>query len=265
MNKRIRSGLLHLTTPFRRKPDYLIIGAQKSGTSTLFQLLSDNPNVENSHKKEIHYFDWNYDRSLSWYKLHFPITRVKVTGEATPFYLYHPDCPARVRQDLPDCKLILLLRNPVDRAYAHYHMSKRKKKESLSFENAIDTERSRMTKALEEAKLHNRYDTVPLLYHNYLSRGIYQEQLKRWFLQFPRSSFHILSFEDFITQPQLEYDRICTFLNILKADISILPRLNADTYEDMDKRTRSKLIEYFRPHNEQLFELIGYSLPWSEQ
>ena len=123
----------------RSLPDYLIIGAQKGGTTSLYFLLGRHPQVMRSLYKEVNYFERNYHRGVSWYRAHFPTEWAKrsakaVTGEASPSYLGHREVPSRVRSLLPDCRLITLLRNPVDRMYSSYHHKVRLGHTSLPFE-----------------------------------------------------------------------------------------------------------------------------------
>ncbi len=95
--------MIRKSTAFLRVlPNYLIIGAQKAGTSSLFYYLSMHPQIKNSYKKEIHYFDKNYHNSINWYKQFFPlkffINNTTKIGEATPNYLYHPHVPKRIKK-----------------------------------------------------------------------------------------------------------------------------------------------------------------------
>src|SRR5258706_11489250 len=112
------------TSRYRKLPDFLIIGAQRSGTSTLYQYIARHPDVRGAFRKEVHYFDMHYDRGLDWYRACFP-TR-GFTGESSPSYLIHPEVPARVAAVLPDIKLIAILRNPVERAYSAYNRNVRR-------------------------------------------------------------------------------------------------------------------------------------------
>lgn len=264
VNNRILSRLKYFATPIRRKPDYLILGAQKSGTSTLFKLLSDHPEIHNPYTKELHYFDWHYNHSFFWYRSHFPINWGKITGEATPIYLFHPEVPSRIKAVLPQCKFIVILRNPVDRAYSHYQMVVRKGFEKLSFEDAIKAEPERMHQALEDMRNTDAYYSPELQMFSYLSRGKYHEQLERWFALYPKNSFHVLSFENYINNTQEGFDRICDFLGIPLSTIHTVPRINADSYDDINSALRTQLNNYFAPHNESLFALLGTNFPWQK-
>jgi hypothetical protein len=126
--------MIRKSTAFLRVlPNYLIIGAQKAGTSSLFNYLSMHPQVKNSYKKEVHYFDKNYDKPINWYKQYFPfkfgVNDKTMIGEATPNYLYHPFVAGRIKKTIPDVKMIVLLRNPVERVISQYFQAVRKNNE----------------------------------------------------------------------------------------------------------------------------------------
>ena len=147
----------YLTSSKRSLPDFIIIGAMKSGTSILYnKFLSQHPCIQRATKKEIHFFDNKYSKGILWYKSHFPTLKEKnnfkvknsqnmLIGEASPFYIFYPHTARRVYEVLPKVKLIAILRNPVDRAYSHYHHIVRNNKENLSFEAAIESEPKRIS------------------------------------------------------------------------------------------------------------------------
>jgi len=145
-----------LTSWMRMMPDFLIIGAQRCGTTSLFNYLSQHPDIYPSFPKEVHYFSNYYKKGTAWYRSHFPLTWQKkyrelvqgrkfMTGEATPYYFSHPHAPRRIFNALPKVRLFLLLRNPVDRAFSHYQYEVKMGIESLSFEEAIDKEEDRLS------------------------------------------------------------------------------------------------------------------------
>src|SRR4051812_20031887 len=122
--RRVQADYRHLSAPLRGLPSVLIIGAQKSGTTSLSSYLVEHPDMLPSLRKEVHYFSFNYERGVNWYRAHFPYThhlrRGALTLDATPYYLVHPLVAQRAAQLLPHAKLVVLLRNPVDRALSHY-------------------------------------------------------------------------------------------------------------------------------------------------
>ena len=145
--KRFRAA----TSFMRSLPDFIVIGAAKSGTTSLYEMICRHPRVLPAARKEINYFDdpRMHERGALWYRRHFPtalekrLPRAKLTGEATPSYFPHPAAPARAARAVPRAKLILALRNPVDRAYSHYNMRLRRGRESMTFEDALEYEEGR--------------------------------------------------------------------------------------------------------------------------
>ena len=176
--------------PSRVLPDFLVIGVMKGGTTSFFNYLAQHPQINPPFRKEIKFFDIHYLQGLGWYRAHFP-TRFKMksgmlTGEATPYYIFHPAAPERVAKVLPNVKLIALLRNPVDRAYSHYNHMLRVGREPLPFEEAITREAERLDGEAEKIVANLRYSTFKHLHYSYLARGRYIEQLEKWFALFPR-------------------------------------------------------------------------------
>ncbi len=261
----VRSNLRHLyrlsTANLRRKPDYMVIGAQKSGTTTLYRMLSQHPGVDNPLNKEMHFFDDRDIRSLRQYRGMFPFSSGRLTGEATPIYLYYPGVPQRIRALFPRCRFIAILRNPVDRAYAHYQMRLRRGKEPLSFEDAIAEEGDRLAQAWADhvPGVHND----GLLSHGYLDRGMYARQLESWLEHFQPAQFHLVCFERFLREPQEEYDRLCDFLGLQRHGGVVLERANTAAYEPMRETTRAELERLFEGPNRALFELIGEDFGWN--
>ena len=178
----------------RQPPDFVIIGAQKGGTTSLYRYLTEHPDVGGATKKEVHFFDRSYHKGMDWYLAHFPERgESTVVGESSPSYLFHPDVPERVRRTLPHAKLIVLLRNPVDRAYSQYQMRLRRVGED-SFEEAVDEELARLPSNGELPGPEKGH-------HAFLPRGVYADQLQRWLAVFPREQFLVLHSEAFFTRP----------------------------------------------------------------
>jgi hypothetical protein len=179
-----------LTAGRRTLPAFIIIGAQKAGTTSLYKYLRQHPNIVPALKKEVKFFDCNYDLGLDWYRSHFPyhskLNGQKMTGEASPHYLFHPLAARRIANVLPEVKLIALLRNPVERAYSHYQLNVRRGREPLSFEQAIDKEEERLQGMREKILAGEDIPLYNFLHYSYLAKGIYADQLQYWFAQFPR-------------------------------------------------------------------------------
>jgi len=261
------------TSPFRIFPNFAIIGAQKSGTTSLYDFVTRHPNIASARKKEIHFFSSSlYGFGLMWYRSNFP-TRISryyykkngkklLVGEATPYYLFHPLVPERMKRVLPDIKLIAILRNPVDRTYSHYNFALRQNRESLSFEEALDAEGDRMGGHRERIIQDPNFDDFEFKTHSYLSRSIYVDQLSHWFKYYDRSRFLIVSSEDLAMDPQRILDQIFDFLGVPPYNVDDLRDLNVYEYSNMSESTRKFLTDYFEPHNQRLFRLLGTSFDW---
>jgi hypothetical protein len=276
--QRIRTNLLLLPRRFsadrRVLPDFLIIGAQKCGTSSLHARLAEHPQVLPPLTKEVHYFDRRPEYPLDWYRAHFPLRtsladvaagtgRTAATGEASPSYLFHPACAARIHRALPTAKLIVLLRNPVDRAYSHYQHVRRRGWEPMDFEAALDAEpdrlaaeaRARSAETLFQGTAHRRF--------SYSARGLYADQLARYLEYFPRSSLLVVESESYAREPARIYSEVLDFLGLEPCELARHDKLHGFEYEAQPARTRNRLLEYFAPHNERLFALLGRRYDWS--
>jgi hypothetical protein len=259
--------------PFGTLPDYLIIGAQKCGTTTLYDTLVNHPAVYPSYQKEVHYFDRYFKKGLLWYRANMPRRaerhrakaegRQFMAGEAAPSYLFHPLVPARVKNVRPQIKLIALLRNPVDRAYSHFQKALDRSDEKLSFEEALDKEEERLASQLDKVMAGDH--SFEWWHHSYKARGRYAEQLERWFKLFPREQMLIIRSEDYSADVPGTVNSACRHLGIAENQITEFPTSNVSGYKKpMDPQTRSRLVEYFRPHNELLYNLLGRDMGWDK-
>jgi hypothetical protein len=266
-------------------PDFVVIGAAKSGTTSLYDGLSDHPFVVPcvtrdayfSNTKEIRFFDYDFYRGTDWYRWHFPLERERaqftrehgrpfLTGEASPSYLSNYWAPRRLQEVLPRAKLIALLRNPVDRAYSQFQLSRRAGEEELeSFEEATAQEEDRLRPELARMSADPRYNSWLFGGWSYLARSRYAEQLERWLELFPRGQFLFLKAEDLFAEPERTLQGVYDFLDLPSHRHDQLPRLNAAGYEPMPPDTRARLVEYFRPHNDNLYNLIGIDFGWERK
>jgi hypothetical protein len=256
-----------LTRISRALPDFLIIGVQKGGTTSLFDYLSHHPNVLPAFRKEINYFDFNYPWGLNWYQANFPlrrrlVSRQAITGEASPNYIFHPISPALIARTLPGIKLIVLLRNPVDRAYSQYHHMLRSKREVLSFDEAVAKEAERLRGEADRIAADLNYSEENYLTHSYLARGRYAEQISRLFDLFPRRNILILKSEDLFAAPAQVYHQTLAFLGLPEVDLPVYAVGNEGYYPAMDPGTRQKLTTYFKPYNEELYRLLDRDFGW---
>ncbi len=258
----------------RLLPDFVIIGAAKGGTTSLYGWLSEHPYVWPASQKEVHYFDYNSYRGLDWYRRHFPLERNRaefaathgrpfLTGEASPSYISHQWAPERLARALPGAKLLVALRNPVDRAYSQFQMTRREHEEPLeSFIDAVEAEEVRLAPELARCTADRRYNSWPIGCWSYLLRSRYADQLERWFALFGREQFHVLTLEDLASDAQRAMDGVHEFLGLPEHRYADLKPLHTASYDAIGAEARAKLTEYFRPHNERLYELLGVDLGW---
>lgn len=252
----------------RMMPSFLLIGAQKCGTTSLFNNLVKHSQICPPSKKEIGFFTSNFAKGIPWYKSFFPVTpdskRSYITGEATTGYICHPHAVTRVAQTLPQTKLMVLLRNPIDRAYSHYHHTARMGKEDLPFAKAIYQEEQRIGEIKAKIVQDGNYYQKSYHYYSYLSRGLYAEQLKPWLALFDREQFLILKSEDFFAEPGKTFQRVLNFLELPDWEVQDFPKYNPNCYSrPLDPMLRKELAAYFRPHNQQLNELLEREFDWN--
>ncbi|HEY5890720.1 MAG TPA: sulfotransferase [Acidimicrobiia bacterium] len=263
MIRRLESAGRRATSSIRALPDFIVIGAPRSGTTSLWKHLSSHPGVIPALRKELHYFDHRFERGLPWYRAHFPLRRSlrdgRITGEATPQYLGFPGVPARVRSVVPSAKLVVLLRNPIERTFSAWQLKVREGIEELDFERALEQEEARLAKPSRRPGADMRYA--------YKAKSRYAEQLEAWFEHFPRNQMLVLKSEDLFDDGAQPLSELYRFLEIPidagTASNARIPTANASpTASSMDDRTRAELASYFEPHNRRLYELLGRDFGW---
>ncbi|WP_184080524.1 sulfotransferase family protein [Nocardiopsis mwathae] len=260
------------TRTARALPTFLIVGAQRCGTTSLFKALVQHPQVAGPVlRKGVHYFDTAYGRGAGWYRGHFPTRaatrarggrpRIEV-GESSPYYLFHPLAAERIARDLPGVKVIVLLRDPVERAYSAHSHERARGFETAAFERALDLEEERL--AGEEARL--RADpgarSHAHQHHGYLARGRYALQLLRLEEHLGRDRMHVMESEDFFATPEPVFAEVERFLGIPHADGIRFDRHNARPRADMSEALRRRLTDYFARADEQLAAWWGRTPSW---
>ena len=256
----------------RRLPDFVIIGAQKAGTSSLYNYLIRHPDILKARRKEVEFFSINYDLGEDWYRAYFPVeARVRamrtarrrpvVTGEASPYYLFHPLAPERCRRLLPDARLVVLLREPVERAFSHYRFELSRGRETLTFEEALDAEEARL--AGEAATIRSGGRGREHQYHSYVARGFYAEQLERWFACYPREQFLILRSEELFERPEAIYRQATAFVGAEAIEPPTFNIINEGRPSNLDPALRARLDALYEDPNRRLEELLGRQLGWA--
>jgi Sulfotransferase domain len=275
-NQRLRRA----TRRARILPSFIIIGAQRAGTTSLFDYLCRHPDVAPPitpkgdvwWSKEVHFFDYRFWRGLDWYRSCFPLELTRrmarrrgrdlVGMEATPTYLVHPAVPERMASTLSDVRLIALLRDPIERAYSHHQLMVRMGREELSFEDAIAAEDERLTGEVERMLADPRYRSNEFRDHTYVARSLYADQLERWFAHFPREQLLVLGAEEFLARPAETYEEVLAFVGLRPWKLGQFSPRNRASYAPIEPATRTRIEERFAEPNARLFELLGREFAW---
>ena len=266
------------TDPRRPLPDFLVIGAQRSGTSSLYKYLEQHPCVLSSLRKETEYLSARWSRGEAWYRAHFPSRARRwaearrrgfdvLAFEASPNYLFHPLAPERAAVLVPDAKLVVLLRNPVDRAFSHHQHEVRAGRETLPFVEALEQEADRLAGEEERMRAEPGYRSLPWERHSYQARGRYAEQLERWLAAFPSAQLLVLRSEDLYSDPAATYAELLSFLGLPDWQP---PAFRNHSYsgaapepaEDFPPSVRRRLEDAFAVPNRRLSSLLGRDFGW---
>lgn len=260
--------LIIKTLGIGNKPDFLIIGAQKSGTTSLFNYIEKYAsNFKSPDRKELQFFSEKYKKGFDWYKSRFPLfKKKKITGEATPDYLFYHKSAARIHSYLPNVKIIILLRDPVFRAYSQYNFqnssSKVSIKDTRSFEEAVDQEiKSEFNINAMEDKFTKHYK-----YHSYIKRGFYKEQIEEYLKYFPLEQMLIIKSEIFFEKTQEVLVDVFQFIGLnFKKDVKFDTFIhNESKYNNsISENAYKKLKDIYNKKNEKLSAMIKKDIKWS--
>ena len=255
----------------RPGPDFIIIGAQKCGTTSLYTYIMRHPAVAPAMKRSLQFFDHgpSWAKGVLWYRAHFPFAPAwtaargrSLVGECTPTYLFHPLGARRVHEATPAAKLIVMLRNPVDRTYSAYHHQRRAGFESLSFEEAINREAERAGDEYLRLSTDPTFVSYPWRLHSYAGWGCYAEYLESWLRTFGRDKLLILLNEELAADPARVMGEVHAFLGLPPVCLDDYPRLNVGRYDMLDPHLRKRLVALFVPHNRRLALLLGRDPGW---
>ncbi|MEG4500840.1 tetratricopeptide repeat protein [Microcoleus sp. F10-C6] len=238
-------------------PNFIIIGSQRCGTTSLYTYLAQHPQILTPIKKEMDFFSWHFDRGIDWYLAHFPpMPRGEqfVTGEASPSYFDSREAPERLYSLFPEAKLIVLLRNPVDRAISQFYRLTDLNWEARSLDRVISDEIERLNQ--------NPEYIIGEEPGNYLARGRYIEFIKNWLAFFPPEQLLILKSEDFYAGAATTLKQVLEFLDLPEYQLSEYQNANPGSYQRVNESVRDRLSDYFRPYNQQLEESLGRQFEW---
>jgi hypothetical protein len=251
------------TAAARPLPDFLVIGAQKCGTTALYSYLREHPGITGPAWKEVSFFDRHWTRGVRWYRGNFPLRpRGRLVGEASPSTILHPLAPERVRALVPDVRLIALLREPGARAYSHYQHEVALGREPLSFDDALAAEPGRLAGEVERMIADPAVFSHAWWDHTYVTRGLYAEQLERWLAVFPREQLLVLTTEELAADTAASFARVVSFLGAAPHALAAYPRVFERSYDPMAAATRAHLDATFAEPNRRLAELIGRDPGW---
>lgn len=262
------------TAGIRMLPSFIMIGVQRGGTTSLFRTLREHPQVKRAtFRKGVNYFDLNYYRGMRWYQGHFPVAAIArratagsggaVAFEASGYYVYHPFAIERLARDLPETKLVVMLRDPVERAFSAYKHEFARGFEQERFERALELEEERLAGEIDRMAEDIRYESLAHRHHSYRRRGHYAEQLERTFAYFPPEQVHVMDSEAYFDRPADEYRQLLDFLGLRRHQPAGFRHVNARPSGPMPASTRKMLAEYYAPHDERLAKLLGRPLRWA--
>jgi len=253
-----------VTSSSRMLPGFLIVGAQRAGTTSLYKYLASHPEVGRVRfGKGVHYFDTNFDRPLSWYKAHFPLDAARVpflrgpslVGEGAPYYMFHPQCPQRIEATLPGAIIIAILRDPIERAHSQWVHETARGFETLPFGEAIEAEDQRLNGAdadLVEPGGRN----FSHQHHSYVARGQYAGQIDRLWDTFGRDRVLVLPSSRLFATPGDVYAETLSFLGLASQDAEYEVH-NARSYSKMDPALEAELDIRFSASNDRLVSMLG--------
>ncbi len=240
-------------------PNFLIIGQQKCGTTSLYSYLIRHPHILPALKKEIHFWNENAELGTDWYASHFPAIppgSAYITGEASATYFDNGHVAKQIAEMLPHIKIIVLLRNPVDRTISHYHMRFRDKNEVASMQEAVfsgildgDVD---LRDTSQGCGLDNRY----------LAGSRYVELLRQWMAVIPREQCLVLQSEELFINPMGVVNRTFDFLGVAPHELSSYRKSNSGSYVPIPDQERQMLCDYFHPYNQQLEDYLEMKFDW---
>jgi hypothetical protein len=260
-----------LTSRWRLRPSFIILGAQRAGTTTLYRVLSEHPAVVRpTVSKGIGYFDLRYARGPRWYAGHFPLTRMArrqhgpgaAAFESSGYYLFHPLAAERIARDLPDVRVVVMVREPVERAYSAHKHELQRGFETEEFEQAVALEEERTAGEAERIVADPSYVSFHHRHHSYLARSRYSEQIDRYIDALGPDRVYIVDADVFFADPAAEFERLRSWLGLPEWAPSKVEQWNAQPRTPMTPELRERLDRYFEPYDARLAEQMGRAPSW---
>jgi hypothetical protein len=262
------------TSERRQLPSFVLVGAQRAGTTSLFRALASHPQIHSAnYHKGVNYFDVNYHRDFSWYRGHFPTTSSlqarsrggsgePLTFEASGYYMFHPCAAERLARHLPDVRVLMMLRDPVERAFSAWKHEKARGYETESFERALELEDERLEGEVERMVADPTYQSFSHRHHAYRRRSQYAEQLVRLRQHLPAEHIHVVDSEAFFERPEETFSDVLGFLELPVVFPERFDRWNGRPSSPMSAETREALRDHFAPHDRALADLLGREPTW---
>jgi hypothetical protein len=262
------------TASRRMLPSFLISGAQRCGTTSMYKTITTHPQVLPAVlHKGVHYFDTDYTRGLDWYRGHFPTQRAAdrvartaggrvITGESSPYYMFHPMAGRRIADDLPDARMIILLRDPVERALSAFTHESARGFETETFERALELEESRLAGEEERLIADPSYVSFDHQHHAYVRRGRYVEQLERLEKEVGRDRLLVIDSGDLFVDAAPVFAEVCEFLGLAPWQPASFTQHNARPRSGMDDDLRRELSRRFEDADERLGAWLGRTPSW---
>jgi len=247
-------------TGLRVGPQFMVIGAMKCGTTSLYSYLVSHPRIISAARKEVRFFNcrWSRDCGIEFYKSFFPPLPTDggyLTGEATPAYLRLPSVPEGVRKVFPNTRLIVILRNPVHRAVSQYYFSVRRGNQGRPIQEALSLDLKKV-EHLGSAKEIEGVNT------KYIGVGMYAFHLEKWLGRFPREQLLVIHSDDLRHDPQTTMRRVFDHLRVENHQLSDYKVQNSAQYSQLDRPLFDRLSRFYRPHNNQLEKLLDQEFGW---
>jgi hypothetical protein len=257
------------TARWRMQPSFIVIGAQRAGTTTLYRLLSEHPDViRPTASKGIGYFDDKYAQGRRWYRGQFPLAigraRSKVAFESSGYYLFHPLAPERIARDLPGVRVVAMLRDPVERAYSAHQHEFARGFDDRPFEEAIELEKARLDGEVERICTSPGYASYEHRHHAYLTRSQYSEQLQRYVDLLGRDRVYIVDADRFFAAPEREFAELQRWLELRPWTPEKVEAWNQRRRDPISAELRAELMRHFEPYDDALAALTGRAPSWRE-